>query len=303
LNGGSKATWSIRKLLPGFLKARLRSLGDAATSEIIATAGFQHLAYRAYQRGASAYVLPPHEPQSTGRRQEDLPIPPAHLWVGPNYEVSKPLVDKMLEIVESSGFTFSDGSRILDFGCGAARLTRHLLHLSDRCQIWGTDISAEHIFWCDRNLSPPFNFATTTKVPHLPFEDRSFDLIFAGSVFTHIDDLADAWLLELHRILKPEGRLYITIHDERTIEILEQPRFHEVPWLKRIWSAPVFQENKDDFGMMAIGRDDRSFVYYRRDFFSRKVSRIFDILAIEPEAFNLQTAFLLRRKLEARPSP
>ena len=84
----------------------------------------------------------------------------------------------------------------------------------------GVDINAKHINWCQLNLGPPFFFATTTTAPHLPFEDGYFDLIYSGSVFTHISDLADAWLLELRRIVRKGGYLYITIHDKRTVEVL-----------------------------------------------------------------------------------
>ena len=57
--------------------------------------------------------------------------------------------------------------------------------------------------------------------PHLPFEDRSFGLVYCGSLFTHIDDLAEAWLAELHRVLRPGGRLYFSIHDQHSVRILE----------------------------------------------------------------------------------
>jgi ubiquinone/menaquinone biosynthesis C-methylase UbiE len=46
-----------------------------------------------------------------------------------------------------------------------------------------------------------------TILPHLPFEDRSFDVVYAGSVFTHIDDLAQTWFLELRRVLHAGGML------------------------------------------------------------------------------------------------
>jgi len=90
-------------------------------------------------------------------------------------------------------------------------MIRWLARFAAECQIWGVDISARHIVSCQENLNPPFNFATVTTQPHLPFEDRYFDLIYCASVFTHIDDLADAWLLELKRVTHPGGRAYITL--------------------------------------------------------------------------------------------
>ena len=66
------------------------------------------------------------------------------------------------------------------------------------------------------------NFPSTIKVfqgmyfPFLPIEDRTFDLISAMSVFTHIDETETSWLLELWRILKPGGIAVVTIHNEDT---------------------------------------------------------------------------------------
>jgi SAM-dependent methyltransferase len=49
--------------------------------------------------------------------------------------------------------------------------------------------------------------------PPLPFEDASFDLVYSISVFTHLDEeMQDAWLNELKRVLRPGGILIITVH-------------------------------------------------------------------------------------------
>jgi hypothetical protein len=136
-----------------------------------------------------------------------LPIPPQELWedygIAAEYFLSsgKTDIDQMKEILCLSDFRIQDGNRILDLGCAAGRMIRWLYENADRCEIWGMDISARHIVWCQDHLSPPFNFATITTAPHLPFEDGYFNLVYCGSVFTHISDLADAWLLELKRIL------------------------------------------------------------------------------------------------------
>jgi ubiquinone/menaquinone biosynthesis C-methylase UbiE len=219
------------------------------------------------------------------------------LWLGYNYPAhGRVHVDKMLELVYASGLSFGVGDRILDLGCGAGRMIRHLTDLAETCEVWGTDISAEHIYWCKQHLSPPFNFATTTKIPHLPFEDRSFKLIYCGSVFTHIDDLADAWLLELKRILAPEGRLYLTLHDNHTIELFESGRHDSAEIVRRIKSREVYQRAKGSFGMFTAGRDNDSQVFYDVGYFSRMLRPTFDILSVTPEAYFYQTAFLLKRK-------
>ena len=99
-------------------------------------------------------------------------------------------------------------------------MIRFLGDLAVAGEVWGADIEERHIYWCQQHLSPPFKFVNTTTLPHLPFEDGYFDFIYAGSVFTHIAELADAWLLELRRILRPGGRLYLSVHDRKCIEVL-----------------------------------------------------------------------------------
>lgn len=256
-------------------------------------ASFQNLAYLPYRPGED-FAL---SRMPVARAADDaLPVPPRELWLGYDYPAHGGThVDAMLALVGESGCTFREGDRILDFGCGAGRMIRHLQRLAATCEIWGTDISAEHILWCKRNLSPPFHFATTTKVPHLPFEDRSFRLVYGGSVFTHIDDLADAWLLELHRILAPDGRVYVTIHDEHTVQLLEE-QSRSAAWLARVRKYKVYREAKDAFDMISIGRDERSQVFYSRDYFCRMASSAFDVVSITPEAYFYQTALVLKRK-------
>jgi SAM-dependent methyltransferase len=251
---------------------------------------FQQLAYVPYRPGEDfAFPRSSHN-EAAGA---ELPLPPRSLWLGYDYRAhGKANVETMLNILYASGFEFEPGDRILDFGCGAGRMIRHLRSLAATCEIWGTDIDSAHIFWCKRNLSPPFRFATTTKVPHLPFEDRSFRFIYCGSVFTHIDDLADAWLLELRRILAPDGRLYVTIHDNRAVEMIESTPGRR--WLSRVKGRRVYREFKNDFDVMAIGRDSASQVFYDRDYFCRMASQIVDVLSVTPEAYFHQTAVLLK---------
>jgi ubiquinone/menaquinone biosynthesis C-methylase UbiE len=279
----------LRRLLAPFARS-LRGLRTAPR------ASFQELSYIPFEPGAD-YVLPPF-PAPTGE-DSALPVPPQSLWLGYEYAAhGEAHVRAMLDIVGKSGLTLEAGDRILDLGCGAGRMIRHLRPFADRCEIWGTDISAPHIYWCREHLSPPFHFATTTKVPHLPFEDGSFELIYCGSLFTHIDDLADAWLLELHRILAPgRGRLYVTLHDEHTMKLFEQPQHRRARVVREITSASTFREAKErEFGMFTIGRDDRSQVFYRRDYFERLAANAFDLLSVTEEAYFYQSAYLMARK-------
>jgi ubiquinone/menaquinone biosynthesis C-methylase UbiE len=252
---------------------------------------FQEVAYIPYE-AREDFALPRSERNDPN--PVNLPIPPQHLWLGYNYPTTgKAHVRQMLEIAREDGFAFAPGDRILDLGCGAGRMIRHLKDLAQTCEIWGCDISAEHIFWCKRNMSPPFNFFVNTKVPHLPHRDGSFRFIYCGSLFTHIDDLTDTWLLELRRLLAPDGRAFITIHDAHSIELIEKQR----PKLwQRVSRSRLFKAARGSFDMLTVGRDDGSQVFYDRDYFIRMLEPSFEICSITPEAYNYQTAVLVKSK-------
>ncbi len=98
------------------------------------------------------------------------------------------------------------GTRVLDFGCGSGRVLRHFLDEAEQAELWGCDIDAASVRWVNENLNPPVRCVQNGMAPPLPFEDRSFDLVYATSVFTHIDRWSD-WLLEMNRILTPDGLL------------------------------------------------------------------------------------------------
>jgi SAM-dependent methyltransferase len=118
-----------------------------------------------------------------------------------------------------SGWTF-EGKRVLDFGCGAGRVLRHFAPEANAAEFIGCDVDEAAIEWASKHLTPPFSFLRNAGLPPLPEPDESFDLIYAISVFTHLTDSWAAWLLELRRLLEPEGLLVLSFIGEGVIEIL-----------------------------------------------------------------------------------
>lgn len=251
----------------------------------------------------NAYVVlkpPPHAPGATA---SDFPIPPPELHVGGYGDTAQQYLQygqahmqTMLGLLGAGGYTLQPGQRILDFGCADGRMTRWLAPHARECEIWGADISAARIVWCEQHLNPPFHFVATTALPHLPFEDRSFDLIYAGSVFTHIDDLAKTWLLELRRILRPGGYLYITVHDQHTIELLGSAA--RGGWLAQYLHAHAEYQDfiRQPFAMFTIGRALQSQVFYNIESLSAMLATIFRVVSVTPEAYAYQTAIVLQKQ-------
>jgi ubiquinone/menaquinone biosynthesis C-methylase UbiE len=203
----------------------------------------------------------------------------------------------MREIAQAKGFDFEAGSKVLEFGCSHGRMIRWLHDVADKCEIWGVDIMAHEVAWCQQHLSPPFQFATTTTLPHLPFEDRYFDFIYAGSVFTHIADLAEAWLLELKRVLVPGGKLYVTVHDNHSVDILFKRHPHNPLTEMLRGFEQKEQARASDFQMLTVMRTPAAAqVFYDIDFLCRHWGRYLHILSVTQEAYaDFQTAILFEK--------
>lgn len=122
------------------------------------------------------------------------------------------------------------GDRVLDFGCASGRVLRHFLCQAEGLDLWGADLNLRNVEWVRRFLGPTLKVFQSTALPNLPLEDRAFGLVYAFSVFTHIDELELAWLLELRRILRPGGVAYLTLHTDHTWGIMspQLPIYHAV---------------------------------------------------------------------------
>jgi len=239
---------------------------------------------------------------------DGLPIPPRELHAGYSHDATSYVAGgrdqhgMMMEIMNQSGFEPGAGGRILDFGCAAGRMIRCFKSWAEHHEIWGVDIRAEHILWCQRNLCPPFRFVTTTTYPHLPFEDNSFGFIYACSVFTHIGDLEDAWLLELRRVLRPGGRLFATVSDNHTIDIVvSSPQghwLHDTPFRRKILEVDATHGILNSgFCMVSInlGEPGNAHVLHDREFLRQRWGRFLTILSIHPEGHGYQTAIVMRK--------
>ena len=108
---------------------------------------------------------------------------------------------------------------VLDFGCGCGRVTRYW-HDFDGA-VSGSDVSHDAVEWCRDNLSFA-SFVRNELAPPLAFDDESFDLVYALSVFTHLTaDLQLAWRDELRRVIRPGGYLFLTTHGRSYVPRLE----------------------------------------------------------------------------------
>ena len=157
--------------------------------------------------------------------------------------------------------------------------------------LYGTDIDSELVNWCKENLQG-IQWSTNGHQPPLHFADDTFDLIYAISVFTHLDEeLQHAWLRELRRIAKPGATIILTVHGEHC--------------MGRLTSSD--QKRIDSYGFVfvtgATGRlkldklpDFYQNAYHTEEYVRRVWSTYFDVVRyIERGINNHQDAVLLQK--------
>jgi SAM-dependent methyltransferase len=113
--------------------------------------------------------------------------------------------------------------RILDFGCGCARVLRFMAELAPKSRFQGSDMDGEAISWCVASYPievkrARFAFVRNGDLPPTPFKSDFFDLIYGISVFTHLSESVQLrWLAELRRVAKPDGLLVLSTRSDGLI--------------------------------------------------------------------------------------
>jgi len=182
----------------------------------------------------------------------------------------------------------------LDWGCGCGRHCRYFTDTNK--SLTGVDIDKENVQWCSDNLKG--TFLHSRLEPPLPFNDNSFDFIYAVSVLTHLSKKHEAmWLEELRRIAMPGAILVLTT----------------------IGGSALFQMGRSDEyaaaqingGFIDLGKNDdlKGYVedgYYINaahslGYIHEEWGKVFEILHIEENCIgNLQDAVVLRKSPDSR---
>lgn len=128
---------------------------------------------------------------------------------------------RLLETYASAAQERQTNPRCLDFGGASARVARHLYLQHNLEEVYLTDINRRHINFVAETFNGGIKAFQHTHIPILPIEDNYFDIVCAYSVFTHIETFDDGWLLELRRILKQGGLLYLTANIDN-LQVLDE---------------------------------------------------------------------------------
>lgn len=191
------------------------------------------------------------------RTQDHRPVPPKLLrertgapTIARWFEIGERCATALSGAAERSGRAFAESRSILDFGCGAGKVLQ-ALYSRLGARLAGCDIHEPSIAWLRAHYLLS-RFEVNDFTPPLRFRDGEFDLVYALSVFTHLDELRqDAWLRELARVAAPEAILLLTIHGEHA--------------LRRDWSGPGLTRSSSDRLNAAGPLDDEGFLFQAYD--------------------------------------
>jgi len=105
--------------------------------------------------------------------------------------------------------TIASTSTVLDVACGTGEFERLLLLEQPTQRIIGVDLAEKMLGIAQQKCRdyPNVSFQKAS-VSALPFADHSFDVVVSASAFHYFDDPIVA-LLEMKRVLKPDGELVI----------------------------------------------------------------------------------------------
>jgi SAM-dependent methyltransferase len=142
------------------------------------------------------------------------------------------------------------GQRVLDFGCSSGRVVRVLAAAHPDIGWHGCDPIATAVDWARDHL-PGIEFERSPEEPPLRYDDSSFHVVFAVSIWSHLSPrAAQEWLREMTRIVKPGGHLLLTTHGHTTLAHDEATRVRGAEQLAEIERA-LYERGfwfKNEFG-------------------------------------------------------
>jgi len=192
--------------------------------------------------------------------------------------------ESIRDTLERNGAALDDLKDVLDFGCGCGRVLRHWSEATAR--LHGTDLN-EYLVDACRQAVPFATIGTNALQPGLPYANASFDLVYALSVFTHLDvEAQKAWRDEFLRILRPRGVLILSVHGDAYLSRLNARELAEYRAGRAVVRHGVYPG-----GNVCVAFHPASFV-------SETIAQGFEIVEAVPEGAKgnpVQDLYMLRK--------
>jgi len=158
----------------------------------------------------------------------------------------------------------NDGAeKILDFGCGAGRVTRWLRAAFPEAETSVTDLRESDLEFCAENFQAT-TWPSSTDIDALQAPDR-YDLIWAGSVLTHLS--AEKSLSLLDKLIgwtRQGGLVIVSLHGRAVTDIRRRNAWdylHDSGWktieneYKRLGYGYADYENQAGYGISLVSLD------------------------------------------------
>ncbi len=128
------------------------------------------------------------------------------------------IIEDTLRIAEKR---FENLNAVLDIPCGHGRVMRHMVKKVDGRRITGCDLDFEAVEFCVKEFGCKPLFSNVV-FENIEFEEK-FDLIWVGSLFTHLDESSFERLLKvLISNLNDDGILVFSAHGTYSLEIIDK---------------------------------------------------------------------------------
>ena len=118
------------------------------------------------------------------------------------FRVSHEMFIKEIAAIKKAGF------KVLDIGCGTGELAKKLTSRFKKAVVHGVDISETMINKANAKKMKKAAKFKVGDVERLPYGDNTFDVLTCSHSFHHYPNKERA-ISEMHRVLKPNGRLMI----------------------------------------------------------------------------------------------
>ncbi len=209
----------------------------------------------------------------------------------------------LVETLKECGVEIAPGADYLDFGCSSARVLRNLYAAYPESTWWGCDPQKPAIDWA-QPLFPDLRLSVSSESPPLLYGDQSFDGAFAFSIWSHFnEEMALAWLDQMHRVIKPGGFLMLTTCGLPTIEVLITR--HPARWpqerIENVFSQVInkgffFEAEYKDLKNFALDKEKYGMSYFLIEWLARNVVGSWSIANYKTARSGHQDAYVLLRR-------
>ncbi len=179
-----------------------------------------------------------------------------------------------------NAFSFQDGKKILEIGCGPGALAQSLLRWYPHSQIYGIDRDSSFIAFARQNTSGvEFLEGDATN---LPFVADSFDVTISNTVAEHIKP--SKFYGEQYRVLKPGG-VCLVLSSCKGIHIPAPCIAQETPFEQELWQrvGPCFQKTHAKYNVCEYPQNEAELPLAMEKFGFKSVTTDYVTISLTPD--------------------